>query len=171
MPNEVIDRVHCMARQEKANRSLIFQNRNRELLSDQDDDDDDESYSPNATDETTEHELFEPDAEDDDDDDHMETQGVDTPAELEPYMIGDGAPPPAPHPGLEQDVLGAETPMGPDITNPTTEPTLESVEPQVEPEVTATPPQVAAPVPPGTERELRQLEINDTVPPLTQGHT
>ena len=40
MPNEVIDRVHRMAHQEKASRSLVFQNRNQELLPDQDDEDD-----------------------------------------------------------------------------------------------------------------------------------
>ena len=45
MPNEVIDCVHRIAHQEKANRSLIFQNQNRELLSDKDDDEDDESFS------------------------------------------------------------------------------------------------------------------------------
>ena len=131
LPNEVIDRVHCMACQEKANRSLIFQNRNQELLLDQDDDDDDESYSPSMTDEATEHELFEPV---NNDDDHMETQGVDTPAELEPNMIGDGAPPPDTHPGPEQGVLGVEAPnnttmppMGPYTTNLTAEPALEVI--------------------------------------------
>ena len=153
MPNEVIDCVHHMARQEKANRSLIFQNRNRELLSDQNDDDDDESYSPSATDEATEYELLEPV---DDDDDHMETQGVDTLAELEPNMIGNGAPPPDTHAGPEQGVLGVEAPndttvppMGPDTTNLITEPALEvTAEPQVAPEVTATTTPPPPPPPP-----------------------
>ena len=176
MPNEVIDCVHCMACQEKANRSLIFQNQNQELLSDQDDNDDDDSYSPSATDEATEYELLEPI---DDDDDHMETQGVDTPAELELNMIGDGAPLPDNHSGQEQGVLGVKAPnnttvppMGPDTTNPITEPALDvTAEPQVAPEVTTTPPLIAAPVPPGTEQELRRLEINNEVPPLTRGCT
>ena len=68
------------------------------------------------------------------DDDHMETQGVDTPAELEPNMIGDGAPPPDTHPGPEQGVLGVEAPnnttmppMGPYTTNLTAEPALEVI--------------------------------------------
>ena len=76
MPNEVIDRVHRMAHQEKANRSLVFQNRNRELLPDQDDEDD-ESYSPSVVDSESEHELLDPA---DDADDQSETQGVDTPS-------------------------------------------------------------------------------------------
>ena len=111
----------------------------------------------------------------DSDDDHTETQGVDTLAELEPNMIGDGAPPPDTHPGLEQVEVPNNTtllPMGPDTTNLTTEPALEVIaEPQVAPEVTATPPLIPAPVPPGTEQELRHLEINDEVPPLTHGRT
>ena len=176
MPNEVIERVHRMACQEKANRSLIFQNQDRELLSDQDDNDDDDSYSPSATDEATEYELLEPV---DDDDDQMETQGVDTLAELELNMIGDGAPLPDNHSGQEQGVLGVEAPndmtmppMGPDTTNPITEPALDvTAEPQVAPDVTATPPLIVAPVPPGTEQELCRLEINNEVPPLTRGRT
>ena len=44
-------------------------------------------------------------------------------------------------------------------------------EPQVAPEVRVTPPLIAAPVPPGTKRELHQLEINNEVPPLTHGCT
>ena len=177
MPNEVIDHVHRMAHQEKANHSLVFQNRNRELLSDQDDEDNDESYSPSVTDEATEYELLEP--VDDGNDDHTETQGVDTLAELEPDMIGDGVPLPDTHARLEQGVLGVEAPddatappMGPDTTNPITEPSLEmTAEPQVAPEVTATPPLIVAPVPPGTEWELCRLEINNEVPPLTHGRT
>ena len=76
-------------------------------MSDEDDNDDDESYSPSATDKATEYELFEPVK---NDDDHMETQGVDTPAELEPNMIGNGTPLPDTLPGLEQGVLGVEAP-------------------------------------------------------------
>ena len=94
MPNEVIDRVHCMACQEKANRSFIFQNRNQEVLADQEEDDDDESYSPSVTDEPAEHELLEPV---DSDEDDTDTQGVDLPADLEPNMIGNGTPPPGIH--------------------------------------------------------------------------
>ena len=176
MPNEVIDCVHCMACQEKANHSLVFQNRNRELLPDQDDDDNDESYSPSVTYKATEYELLEPV---DDGDDHTETQGVDTLAELETNMIGNGVPPPDTPARSEQHVLGVEAPddttvppMGPDTTNLITEPSLEATaEPQVAPEVTNTPPLIAAPVPPGTEGELRLLEINNEVPPLTHGFT
>ena len=51
-------------------------------------------------------------------------------------------------------------------------PSLEATaEPQAAPEGTATPPLIAALVPPGTERELRQLEINNEVPSLTNGCT
>ena len=80
---------------------------------------------------------------------------MDTLAELEPNMIGDGAPPPDTHSGPEQGVPNDTTvpPMGPDTTNPITEPALEvTAEPQVAPEVTATPPLIAAPVPPGPNR-------------------
>ena len=176
MPNEVINCVHHMICQEKANHSLVFQNQNRELLSDQDDDDDDESYSLSVTDDATEYELLEPV---DDGDDHTETKGVDTLAELEPTMIGNGVPPPDTHTGLEQGVLGVKAPddtavppMGPDSTNPITEPSMEATaEPQVAPEVTDTHALIAALVPPGTEWELRQLEINNEVPPSTRGHT
>ena len=135
MLNEVIDSVHPMARQEKANHSLIFQNRNQEVLADQDEDDDDESYSPCVTDEPTEHELLEPVNSDDDDTD---TQGVDPLAELELNMIGDGAPPSDTHPGPEQVEAPNNTtllPMEQNITTPTTEPALEVIaEPQVAPE-------------------------------------
>ena len=155
MPNEVIDHVHRMARQEKANRSLIFQNRNWEVLADQDEDDDDESYSPSVTDEPTEHELLEPV---DSDDDDMDTQGVDPLVGLEPNMIGDGTPPPDIHLGPEQVEVPNNTtllPMEQNVTTPTTAPGLEAIaEPQGAPEGTSTPPLVPAPVPPGTEREL-----------------
>ena len=74
MLNEVINRVHCMACQEKANHSLVFQNQTRELLPDQDDEDD-ESYSRSGTDGGAEYELLGPV---DDIDNQSETQGVDT---------------------------------------------------------------------------------------------
>ena len=158
--------------QEKANRSLIFQNRNREVLADQDEDDDDESYSPSVTDEPTEHKLLEPV---DSDDDNTDTQGVDLPAELEPNMFGNGTPPPGIHLGLEQVEVPNNTtllPMEQNVTTPTTAPALEAIaEPQSAPEGTSTPPLVPALVPPGTKRELCQLEINDEVPPLTHGRT
>ena len=172
MPNEVIDRVHRMARQEKANRSLIFQNRNREVLADQDEDDDDESYSPTVTDEPTEHELLDPV---DSDDDGADIQGVDIPAELEPNMIGDGAPPTGGHMGPEQIEVANNTtvlPMEQDGAIPTTVPVPETIdEPQDASEGISTPRLVPAPIPPGTERELRRLEINNEVPPLTRGRT
>ena len=156
MPNEVIDRLHRMACQEKANHSLIFQNRNQEVLADQDEDDDDESYSPSVTDEATEHELLEPV---DSDDDNTDTQGVDPRAKLEPNMIGNGAPPPDTHLGPEQVEAPNNTtllPMEQNITTPTTEPALEVIaEPHVAPEGTTTPPLIPTPVPPGTKRELR----------------
>ena len=146
-------------------------------MSDQDDEDNDESYSPSVTHKATEYELLEP--VDDGNDDHTDTQGLDTLAELEPDMIGDGVPPLDTHARLEQGVLGVEAPdiatappMGPDTTNPSTEPSLEvTAEPQVAPEVTTTPPLIVAPVSPGTEWELRRLEINKEVPPLTHGCT
>ena len=103
MLNQVIDHVHCMAHQEKANHSLVSQNRNQELQPDQDDEDD-ESYSPSVTDGEAEYELLDPV---DDIDDQSETQGVDTPTtepELDPTMIGDGAPPPAIHTESKQAV-------------------------------------------------------------------
>ena len=175
MPNEVIDRVHRMACQEKANRSLVFQNRNRELLPDQDDEDDedDESYSPSVGDSESEHELLDPV---DDADDQSETQGVDTTStgpELEPITIGDGAPPPAIHTGAEQagpQEVEHENTIAPEANDPIAEPAQEGdANPRVEAEDPVTHP--LAPIPPGTERELRRLEINNEVPRLTQGRT
>ena len=47
MPNEVIDRVHRMARQEHGNKGLNFEDRNHNPLVDPDDDgDDDSTYHP-----------------------------------------------------------------------------------------------------------------------------
>ena len=179
MPSEVTDHVHRMGCKEKANCSLVFENQNRDLLPDQDDDDDDVSYSPSVTDGEAEYELLDPIV---DSDNHTETQGVDTGTpeqEQEPTMIGDGAPPPAIHTGPKQVVPKADAPkdiiiqpMGPDTTNPITESSHEATaSQQVEPEVTDTPPLMAVLVPPGTEQELCQLEINDEVPNLTRGHT
>ena len=48
MPNEVIDRVHRMARQEHGNNGLLFEDRNHNPLVDPDDDGaDDSTYHPN----------------------------------------------------------------------------------------------------------------------------
>ena len=50
MPNEVIDRVHRMARQEHGNNGLVFEDRNHHPLVDPDDDgDDDSTYYPEET--------------------------------------------------------------------------------------------------------------------------
>ena len=58
MPNEVIDRVHCMARQEHGNNGLLFEDRNHNALADPyDDGEDDSTYHPKED-------------EDDDDDDN-----------------------------------------------------------------------------------------------------
>ena len=176
MPNEVINCVHRMAHQEKANCSLVFQNQNCELLPDQDDEDD-ESYSPSVSDSEAEYELLDPI---DNIDDQSETQGVDTPTsepELEPTMIGDGPPLLAIHTESEQavpEVMAHEDfiaqPTRPDTDNPITGSSQEGNADQcVEPEDTVTHP--LAPIPPGTEQELCRLEINDEVPCLTHGRT
>jgi hypothetical protein len=59
MPNDVIDRVHVLARRTAANVALIFADRYGEVIPDFDDDDDidDEDYTPPDND----------DADDDDD--------------------------------------------------------------------------------------------------------
>ena len=143
MPNEVISQVHHMVQQEKANCTLIFQNRNQDVLPDLDDDDDDEPYVPSEPDVEAEYELPDPDDDNDngDPDDNagaapLEIQGVDVenPNE-EPPVIGDGAP-------KAPDEL--ESPDAPILLVP-------------------------MPVPLGTEHELHQLEINDKVPNLTRG--
>ena len=132
----------------------------------------------------SEHELLDPA---DDADDQSETQGVDTPnqpetqgvdtpssgPELEPITIGDGAPPLAIHTEAKQagpQDVGHENTTAPEADDPIAEPSQEGdAAPQVEPEDTVTHP--LAPIPPGTEQELRRLEINDEVPRLTQGRT
>ena len=70
MPNDVIDCVHHMARQQRANHGLIFGDRHQNTSvdnywDDSDDDSDDESYHP------------EDDQHDDDDDDHFDDSGDD----------------------------------------------------------------------------------------------
>ena len=65
MPNEVIDRVHRMARQEHGNNGLNFEDRNHNPLVDPDDDgDDDSTYHPEDD-----------DNDDDDDDDNNDEHG------------------------------------------------------------------------------------------------
>ena len=80
MPNEVIDCVHHMASQEKANCTLVFQNRSLDLLPDLDNDDDDESYVPSEPNTEMEYELPSPSDDDgnpdNDDTTHTEIQGV-----------------------------------------------------------------------------------------------
>ena len=79
--------------------------------------------------------------------------------ELEPTMIGDGAPPPAMHTRPEQGVPRVDAtkditvqPAGPDTTNPITGSSHEATaRPQVEPEVKDPHPLMVVPVPPGTE--------------------
>ena len=69
-----------MARQEKANCTLVFQNQSLNILPDLDDEEEDESYVPSEPDAEMEYEL--PDPRDDDDDPgddgdaHIEIQGV-----------------------------------------------------------------------------------------------
>ena len=75
MPNEVIDHVHHTARQEKANCSLVFQNRNWDLLPDLEDNDDDESYVPSMSDGEAEYDLPDPI---DDGGDHNDDDGTNT---------------------------------------------------------------------------------------------
>ena len=112
------------------------------------------------TDDEAEYELLDPI---DNSDDQSETQGVDTPTtepELEPTMIGDGAPPPAIHTESEQAVPENEAhedvtaqPTGPTANNPTTGSSQDgNAALRVESEGTDTLP--LAPIPPGTEREL-----------------
>ena len=71
MPNDVIDCVHHMARQQRANHGLIFRDRHRNTSVDNywddgDDDSDDESYH-----------LEDDQHDDDDDDDHFDDCGDD----------------------------------------------------------------------------------------------
>ena len=67
MPNEVIDRIHRMARQEHGNNGLLFEDRNHNQLVDPyDDGEDDSTYHPE-----------EDDDDNDDDDNHDEDGGND----------------------------------------------------------------------------------------------
>ena len=70
MPNEVIDRVHRMARQEHGNNGLLFEDRNHHPLVNPDDDgDDDSTYHPEEDDNSDDEEDNNHDGQDDDDDD------------------------------------------------------------------------------------------------------
>ena len=70
MPNEVIDRVHRMARQEHGNRGLLFEDRDHNPLVDpHDDGEDDSTYQPE-----------EDEGDDDDDDDGHDDGDVNPPA-------------------------------------------------------------------------------------------
>ena len=71
MPNEVIDRVHRMARQEHGNNGLLFEDRNHNPLVDPyDDGDDDSTYHPEEGDD---------DSDDDDDNDDGDDDNPDIP--------------------------------------------------------------------------------------------
>ena len=78
-----------------------------------------------------------------------------TEPELEPTMIGDGAPLSAIHTEPEQGV--PEVDAHKDITAPPAGPEAKvtSVDPQIEPEATGPHPLTVAPIPPCTEQELR----------------
>ena len=98
----------------------------------------------------------------DDDGTHTEMQGVDA-AEQEPTMIGDGVPLPAIHTVPEEvvpQVMEPEDltmqPMGVATIDPTTDEPVAGA-----PVVTGA---TAAPCLPGTEQELRRLEINEEEP-------
>ena len=70
MPNEVIDRVHCMARQEHGNSGLLFEDRDHNPLVDpHDDGDNDSTYQPEEDE----------DDDDDDDDDDGDDDGDENP--------------------------------------------------------------------------------------------
>ena len=79
MPNDIIEKIHRMARQQKSNPGLIFANRNLNPDEDAyaDDDDDDNSYRPDDDDDDPDD-----DSDDDDDDDDPNNDGVD---DGEPY--------------------------------------------------------------------------------------
>ena len=70
MPNEVIDRVHRMARQEHGNNGLFFEDRNHNPLVDPDDaDEDDSTYHPEEGDDDIDDGDDNEDGDDDDDPD------------------------------------------------------------------------------------------------------
>ena len=117
MPNEVIDRVHRMARQQKANPGLEFLDRNHQPIEDDDDsdsdDDDDESYQPDDDamddddeeddDDDTYHPQNDEDDDDDDapdmfeydsdeDDNEESADGSEEDSQLESDSVADGAP-------------------------------------------------------------------------------
>ena len=73
MPNDIIEKIHRMARQQKSNPGLIFANRNLNLDEDAYDDDnnDDDSYRPDDDDDDPDD-----DSDDDDDDDNPNNDGV-----------------------------------------------------------------------------------------------
>ena len=67
MPNEVIDRVHRMARQEHGNNGLFFEDRNHNPLVDPDDDgEDDSTYHPEEEDDDMDDDDDNEDGDDDD---------------------------------------------------------------------------------------------------------
>jgi hypothetical protein len=79
MPEDVIDRVHAIARRQKSNPGLIFADRNQVVdpLNDDGDDEDDSSYQPNDSEDdddldeedSDDDSSYHPDDDDDDDDD------------------------------------------------------------------------------------------------------
>ena len=74
MPDDIIEKIHRMARQQKSNPGLIFANRNLDLDEGEyaDDDDDDDSYRPDDDDDCPDD-----DGDDDDDDDNPRDDNVD----------------------------------------------------------------------------------------------
>jgi hypothetical protein len=76
MPQDVIERVHLMARRSNANRDLTFAWHNGTAIADEDDDDDDSDYDPDDDDDE-DHGYSDSESAVDDDDDDDEDDGVD----------------------------------------------------------------------------------------------
>ena len=84
MPNEVIDRVHRMARQEHGNNGLLFEDRNHNPLVDPDDDgEDDSTYHPEEDDNSDDDDNGDGDDDDDGDDDVDDPNPPHLPGNLE----------------------------------------------------------------------------------------
>ena len=74
MPQDVIDRVHVLARRSGANAGLEFWDRHNQIIEDEEDEDDDDTYVPELQQEEIDGDSGDEEEDGDDEDDDVSTQ-------------------------------------------------------------------------------------------------
>ena len=175
MPNEVIDRVHRMARQEHGNNGIFFEDRNHNPLVDPDDDgEDDSTYHP----EEENDDMDDGDDGDDDDPDPPQDHNEDQPLHNIPPHIEDDDPADDNDQNSESDHHDDDdeerTIKQEQSTNNMEEHACNNQEDDEPPtnNVTGTPTKPNDPMlPPRAQRELNRLANDGIGPTIYQGRT